>query len=276
MPLRIFKYRSNCGVQLVTFLHGFVFIAEFYFFPLYFRAVRGSSPLLSGVYVLLSALGTGLAAVVTGIFIGATGQYLPPIYTSFAMVLLGYGLLIDLDANSGWANLIVFQIIVGIGVRPNFQAPLVALQTHILPSDIAVGTATFNFIRNIGSSTSVIIGQVVFQNQMARKQPQLIAALGPATAARLNGANAGANTQVIDALPPAQRAVARAAIAHSLRPMWIMYTCFAAVALLSVLLIKRTQLTSKHEEMEVGLEAEKKNAAARKAEKETKDLEKGR
>ncbi|KAK4987402.1 hypothetical protein LTR66_002452 [Elasticomyces elasticus] len=276
MPLRIFKYRSNCGVLLAVFLHGFVFIAEFYFLPLYFQAVRGSSPLLSGVYILPSALGTGLAAIATGAFIGATGQYLPPIYTGFTLMLLGYGLLIDLDANSGWAKLIIFQVIVGFGVGPNFQAPLVALQTHIRPGDIATGTATFNFVRNIGSSISVIIGQVVFQNQMAKKQPQLIAALGPATAARLNGANAGANTQVIDALPPAQKTVARAAFADSLRPMWIMYTCFAVVALLSVLLIQRTQLTSKHQELEVGLEAEKKNEAARKAEKEAKDIEKGR
>lgn len=275
MPLRIFKYRSNCGALLVCFFHGFVFIAGSYYLPLYFQAVRGDQPLTSGVDVLPTALSLGLSAVATGITIRKSGQYLPLIFFGFFMMVLGYGLFIDFDANSGWAKLIIFQIIAGVGIGPNFQAPLIALQTHILPRDIATGTATFGFIRQLATSMSVVIGQVVFQNQMEKKQAQLVAALGPAKAARLGGSNAGANTQVIDSLPPAQKAVARTAFADSLQPMWIMYCCFAAAGLLSALLIQKTALSAKHEETKVGLEAEKENAAARKAEKQAKDLEKG-
>lgn len=276
MPLAIFKPRSNKGVLLLAFLHGYVFIGEFYYLPLYFQAVRGASPLLSGVYVLPSVVATGLAAVATGIYIGATGQYLPPIIIGVFMMTLGFGLFINLDASSSWAKMIIYQLIAGIGVGPNFQAPLVALQNFIHPRDIATGTATFNFLRSLACAMSVIIGQVVFQNQMNKKQPELVASLGPALAAQLGGANAGASSEVIDRLPDYQRSIARSALASSLQPMWIMYACFSALALLSVFLIQRKDLTSEHEIQELGLDAEKRNAAARKTEREEKIMERRR
>ena len=56
MPLQIFKYSSNCAALGVVFVHGAVFIAGSYYLPLYFQAVRGATPLLSGVYILQTAL----------------------------------------------------------------------------------------------------------------------------------------------------------------------------------------------------------------------------
>ena len=272
LQISIFRNRSNAGCLLFVFLHGIVSIAEFYYIPLYFQSVRGASPLLSGVYVLPCALGTGLAAAVTGGYIGATGKYLPPIYAGAALMLLGFGLLIDLGPHSGWAKLIIFQLIAGVGVGPNFQAPLVALQSGIKQRDIATTTSLYNFIRSIANAISVIIGQVVFQNQMQKKQGSLMSALGPDVAALLGGGDAAANTELIDQLPMQERDIATSAIASSLRPMWIMYACFAAVALLSVLLIRKTTLSAELDVQEIGLEAEKKHALARKAEREARKV----
>ena len=38
--------------------------------------------------------------------------------------------------------------------------------------DIATATATFGFTRNLGSAISVVVGGVVFNNEMKSKQPQ--------------------------------------------------------------------------------------------------------
>lgn len=46
---------------------------------------------------------------------------------------------------------------------PNFQAPLIAIQTTVKPSDIATATGTFGFIRQLSTSISVVLGGVIFQ-----------------------------------------------------------------------------------------------------------------
>ncbi len=112
---------------------------------------------------------------------------------------------------------------------------------------------------NIATSMSVVIGGVIFQNQMIQKAGLLTASLGQQAAQQLGGGSAGANVQIVDALPPAQRAVATAAFASSLSIMWIVYTAFAAAGLLTACLIGKQTLSRDHEETATGLAAEEKN-----------------
>ena len=270
MPLGLFKSRTNIATLFAVFIHGVVFISGSYYLPLYFQAILGATPILSGVYLLPTALALSVGSIGTGIFVKKTGAYLPPIWLGFFMMTLGYGLLVDLDAHSNWGKIIMYQVISGFGVGPLFQAPIIALQAHINPRDIGTATATLGFIRQLATSFSVVIGQVVFQNAMSAKTPQLVPILGPEQAMALSGGEAGANTRVIDALPPVERDAVRVAFANSLQPMWIMYVCFSFVGLCASFLIVKKKLSSQHEETKTGLAAEKENAAARTAEKQAK------
>jgi hypothetical protein len=256
VPLHIFRFRSNIACLMVCFCHGYVFIGGSYYLPFYFQTCLGATPLLSGVYTLSLAISLSFASMATGFSIRKTGQYLPPIYAGLCIMTLGYGLLTNLDARSSWAKIILYQIVAGLGVGPLFQAPLIALQSLISPKDIGAGTATFQFTRNIATSISVVIGGVVFQNSISSQQSRLIAVLGPATASRLGGFNAGAHVALINALPPAQRQIARDIFAKSLHDMWIMYACVAGLGLLSSFLITKQVLGREHETTKTGLEAE--------------------
>jgi MFS family permease len=80
MPGRIFKNRSNLASLGVCFFHALTFISGAYYLPLYFQAVRGNTPLLSGAYTLAYAASIGISSVSTGIYIRKTGLYLPPIF----------------------------------------------------------------------------------------------------------------------------------------------------------------------------------------------------
>lgn len=131
MPLDLFSKRSNLAALGVCFLHSFVFISGSYFLPLYFQAVLGATPILSGVYLLPTALSLSFLSAFTGVFIKKTGQYLPMIWFGMFMMTLGFGLFIDFDVNTSWAKIIIYQIIAGIGVGPNFQSPLIALQSLV-------------------------------------------------------------------------------------------------------------------------------------------------
>lgn len=219
MPLRLFKHASNVAALGVCFCHGFVFISASYYLPLYFQAVLGATPLLSGVYLLPFALSLSLTSAGTGIFIKKTGKYLPPIYFGLVVMTLGFGLFINLPRNATWSKIIIYQIVAGIGVGPNFQSPLIALQTLVKRADIATATATFGFTRNLSTSISVVVGSVVFQNEMQKRSAELVNALGSSVASELSGGSAGASVDIVKGLPAAGREVARDAYWGSLRIM---------------------------------------------------------
>jgi len=180
---------------------------------------------------------------------------------------LGFGLFIDLPSTRVWSKIIIYQIIAGIGVGPLFQAPLIALQSKVVPKDIATATATFGFIRNLSTAISVVIGSVIFQNQLAKKASQLTNELGPQIAGELSGGSAGANIGVIQALPTAQRTIAQKAFSSSLKDMWILYVAFAAVGIIVGLGIGTQVLSKDHEQVKTGLAAEEANRLERKEEK---------
>ncbi|KAI5201970.1 DNA repair protein RAD50 [Aureobasidium subglaciale] len=233
MPLRLFKSRNNIATLFVI-----VFISGNYYLPLFFQTVRGVSPILSGVYLLPTALALSVSCVGTGIFLRKTGTPLPPTWFGLSMMTLGYGLFINLEASSNWSKLVTYQIVAGVGCGPLFQTLTIILQSHHDPDDIATGTATLGFIRQMATSVSVVLGQVVFQNSTSARDGRLVASLGSEGAARISCGAAGANARLINTLSKSQKYVVRVVLSESLRQMWIMYAIFAAIGLLAVLLIR--------------------------------------
>lgn len=270
MPLRIFKHKSNIASLCVCFVHGFVFISGAYFYPLYFQAVLGASPILSGVYLLPFVLSLSLTTVFVGIFIKKTGQYLPPIYFGVLFMTIGFGLYIDLPNGRTWGRIFPYQIIAGLGVGPNFQAPLIALQTLIEPRDIATATATFGFVRQLSTAISVVIGGVIFQNGMMKREGTIAKAIGQSTAMKIGGGGAGAATGIVKALPEPGRTVATGAYTDSLRTAWIFYVCISACGIVAAAFIGKKVLSKEHAVAKQGLEQEEVNRLERKREDEVK------
>ncbi|KAI2468705.1 MFS general substrate transporter [Annulohypoxylon bovei var. microspora] len=259
IPLRLFKFGKNISTFAICMVHGCVFISGSYYLPLYFQAVLGASSLLSGVYLLPYVLALSFMSIGSGLFMKKTGKYLPAIIFGMFFMTLGFGLFIDLGPKADWPKIIIFQIIAGIGVGPNFQSPLIALQTSVEPRDIAAVTSTFGFVRQLSTSISVVIGGVVFQNGMQRQYPTLLAQLGPELAGQLSGGSAGGNVGLVASLPGEQGDIARAAYWNSLRDMYIMYTAIAAVGLLVSPFVSQRTLSRDHQEHKTGLQSLRQN-----------------
>lgn len=273
MPLRIFKYRSNIASLVVCFIHGMVFIAGAFFLPLYFQAVFGATPILSGVYLFPFVLSLSVGSAVVGIFIKKTGQYLPAVWFGMAVMTLGFGLFIDLPSGRhSWVRIIIFQIIAGLGCGPNFQAPLIALQSKVHPKDIAAATATFGFTRNLSTAMAVVIGGVIFQNGMNTRQASLSVTVGERVAVELGGGGAGASTEIVKDLPSAQKDAATKAYTDSLKMMWVFFTCISAFGLAVSSLIAKQKLSKQHELQKTGLAEQERARQERKVERAAKKL----
>ncbi|KAB8208863.1 major facilitator superfamily-domain-containing protein [Aspergillus parasiticus] len=253
IPLILFQHRSGIAAFVVCFCHGFIFMGEAYYLPLYFQAVLGATPIKSGVYLLAFVIACTFSGAFTGLFIQKTGQYIPPMWLGLGLLTLGVGLLINLEATANWGKIIGFQVISGLGIGMNFEGPLLALQAIVGAKNTATATATIGFVRTMSTAISVVIGGVVFQNQMVKEGPNLVQSLGSELAGQFGGANVTANIQLIGTLPADQREVVRQAVFGSLRTTWIMYVAFAGASLVAGFFVGAHHLSEEHEVAVLGL-----------------------
>ena len=86
---RLFKTRTTAGVLTSVFLHGVVFTPATYYLPLYFQAVDGSSPTMSGVQLLPLSLMAAITATATGFIIAKTGDYRWILWIFWVILVLG-------------------------------------------------------------------------------------------------------------------------------------------------------------------------------------------
>lgn len=274
MPLRLFKNRSSIIILILAFCHACVFISGSYFLPLYFQTVLNATPILSGVYTFPTVLTTSAGSALVGFFIRKTGRYPEAIQFGFLFTTLGFGLFIDLKSYASWPRIIIYQIIAGVGIGPNFQALLIALHTTVKPSDVAAATAMFGFVRQIATSTSVVLGGVVYQNVMIQQRQRLVDSLGPELAKNFTSAFSGRNTDGLNALKPDQRNTVTEVYNFAFTRNWIFYTSIAGVACILCFFVRRVELSRQHEVVKTGLEEQERARLEAKADRKKEKAEK--
>lgn len=243
MPLRLFTHLTSISCYSIAFFHGFVFIAGCYFLPLYFQAVRGATPLLSGVYVLPYVVVLSLAAALSGVLISRSGRYQEVIWFGVLIQTVGFGLLVKLTRTSGWSELVIYQLLGGIGSGPLFQSPLIAIHATVAPADMATATTTFAFLRTLGTALAISLGLVVFGNTMAKTTTE--GGLSDDVAKRIGGESASASIEFIKSLDQGQQEAAQDAYATGMRAMWWFFLAIALCAVVASVGVGRHHLSDK-------------------------------
>ena len=254
IPLRILADRRNLAVLFVCLSHGMAFISTLYFLPVYFQSILGAGPLLSGVWLLPLAISSTLFMFVVGIYIRKKGKYLRIIRAGLACQTLAFGLFINFQPYVSWPRLIVYQTMNGLAIGVNFQTLMVALQSHLAPADLATGTATFGLIRMMGYAIGVVVGQVLFQNQVQGQGSALSEAGIPlelvSAVAHGNIVSLAAEVKKLNA---AQQKVLRKALTLSLDRMWILFTAISFIAFITSFGIAGKELSKEPHTSTLGL-----------------------
>ena len=256
VPIHLYSNTSNFAIILVNLCHGIVFTSCTYFLPLYCQSVLGSSPLLSGVLLLPFAGAMSIAAVGSGVYLKKTGRFLDCIRGGVVLLVLGIGLFYDLPDGKYWPKIVLYQLVAGFGVGLLFQPPMIALQNNVPAQDNAAATASFGLVRSLASAIGVVLGNVAFSNKMNDQYDSIIDALGASAAIRFSGANAQASILTIASLSRLQQQVVDDAFYTSIKDIWIVAVCFAAVGLFVCLLIRHKKLEKTHVEVKTGLAGE--------------------
>jgi MFS family permease len=208
--------------------------------PLYYEAVKGYSPIISGVALFPDTFTVAPLAVVTGILITVTGHYRWAVWSGWALTVLGTGILVLLKADTTIPAWIFLTIVSGVGLGILFPSMQFALQAATTNKDMGFAVAMFSFFRSFGQAIGVAIGGVIFQNQMVKKlraYPQF------ASQANELAKDAAALVQIIKATPEGQNKLdLRTAYVDSVRVIFIVLCALSAVALVSSFFIKSYDL----------------------------------
>ncbi|KAK4503241.1 hypothetical protein PRZ48_006669 [Zasmidium cellare] len=167
LPAKLFADRTAAAAFFLTFLHMLLLYWEVYFLPLYFQAVKKSSPTRSGVQLLPTVINLMVFAGVGGGVMEKYGRYREVHAVAFALMAIGFGLYILLDANSSTAEWVIFQLIFGAGAGLPIGVLLPVAQGALSEELTAVATGTWAVLRSFGTLWGITIATVAFNSRFA-------------------------------------------------------------------------------------------------------------
>jgi hypothetical protein len=168
VPPRLFTNRATVIAYILSLVMAITGLWEIYFLPVYFQAVKGSTPSRSGVQVLPTFMFLLPAAISGGFLTTKFGRYKPLHIIGYALLTISFGLLSTLTLTSSTAAWVLYQAIAAIGSGLVLSSVLAALQADLDDADNASSTAVFAFIRNFGAVWGLTIPAAVFNNQFDR------------------------------------------------------------------------------------------------------------
>ncbi|KAH8921227.1 MFS general substrate transporter [Atractiella rhizophila] len=237
MAPRLFKTRTTSAALATTFIHAFCFFTAAYFIPLYFQ-ILGSSATFSGVEQIPLSVGAALISIVSGLIITKTGDYRFVSWVSWAIQVLGYGLMYLLDESSNRAEKELYIWVAGIGIGSYFVAPLICLQASMPIKDMATSTSAFALVRLLGATMGISIGGAIYASRLDPLLHSIPDYHGPFGVAARNDV-----TAVKKINPPTLRKEVEHAYTRSIATIWLVCIPFAGAGLLLSFLLKKYSLS---------------------------------
>lgn len=257
-PRKIVSNRTSAAALGLTFIHAVVTYWSYYFLPIYFQAVKGQSPMLSGVDTLPTFAGGLLCALLGGILLSKTGRYKPLHFAAYIPIIIAFGLFRIMDATTHPAAWTFFQLLCAAGSGLMSGILLPAVQAPLDETYVATSTGLWSFARYFGCIWGVAIPSAIFNNECSRlareltdtRVAQLLTggrAYQYATAAFVKGIeDESTRRDVVDVFTGA------------LRTVWLIGIAFAGLGFLLVFVEKEIELR-KELNTEFGMEERKKD-----------------
>jgi hypothetical protein len=167
--ISVLKQRTAAVTYFTTFIHGIILWSLLYYLPLYYEAVKGFSPILSGVALFPQTFTVAPASIVAGVVIAITGKYRGFTWAGWALTVMGLGLLTLLKTGTSTPAWIFLNLVSGLGTGMLFSAMALAVQAASTNENMAYAVTLFSFFRGFGQTVGVAIGGTIFQNQVKKE-----------------------------------------------------------------------------------------------------------
>ncbi|KIM79120.1 hypothetical protein PILCRDRAFT_823692 [Piloderma croceum F 1598] len=237
VPFKLLMNRTTLIGYFNTFVHGILALTVFFYWPVYFQAVKGASPVKSAVDFFSVAFIVAPFAMVAGGSISATQIYKPQNIIAWILLTVGPGLMSIVRESSPKQAWVPLPIPFSIGIGLLYAATVFPVLAPLPPSLAGQALAFLVFVRNFGNILGITIGSTVLTNELGKKLPAEFLAQVP-------GGVAGAYSAIplIAHLSEPLRTQVRTAFADSIRVIWLVMIPFGGVGLIAALGMKALKL----------------------------------
>jgi EmrB/QacA subfamily drug resistance transporter len=219
VPLWLFGRRAIGISTLGGVLLGFGLFGQSTFLPPFIQGVMGATPTLSGFVLAGSSIGWPIASAVGGRLLLRWG-FRGPCVLGGAFLVVGFALLLFIDARAGLWVPFAISCILGFGFGFYTVATILAAQTAVGWQYRGVVTSASQFARNIGGTVGVSIAGAVFT-------------AGVASAASVNvNPSDLLSPAARGGLPPSTLVFLQDLLAGSLRSVYMLFVGVAGLATL--------------------------------------------
>ncbi|KAL2315627.1 MFS transporter [Schizosaccharomyces pombe] len=231
LPPPFFKNRSSAALLACSSFFYLNYMLFAYYVPQYFQRIRGDNPIMSGVHTIPCAAVLCFFCTTVGMVLRKLGRYLPLIYVGYISCVAGMGAMICVNATTSMSKVMGLTTIFMFGSGFLFLPPLIAMQATFPPAMTSMATATLMFIRTMGGSIGITVGEVIFNERVTQSFD------GNTTYAQLS-------YKQVERLPQELQIRVKNTYASAFRVIWIFCTVVMAIGFASIFFIKSRPLTS--------------------------------
>ncbi|KAJ5085564.1 MFS general substrate transporter [Penicillium argentinense] len=234
IPLALFRTRTLVVSYVGTTTMGLILSCGLYYLPFYFQAVKGYSPILSGVALFPVTFTLVPGAMATGVLISRTGLYRGMVWAGWLISTIGLGFNCFVRVDSPDVLWIMCLVVRGLGMGMLLSSLNLTVLAAAAPQrEEAAGAATmYTFFSALGQTLGVALGGTIFANRIRaslQAQPSLEALLSNVTSG--HHADSVALIQMVgDISDPATRHQVQKVYVDSLRVVWAFCCALSGVA----------------------------------------------
>ncbi|CCM04080.1 uncharacterized protein FIBRA_06239 [Fibroporia radiculosa] len=237
VPFVLMSTATGISGYVQTFIMPIVMMGLIYYFPVYFQACKGASPIGSGVDELPFALIMAPFGIIAGASVNKTGRYRLQIWVAWVILLLGTGLQITLEYDTPRGHALGFLVLCGIGLGILATTTYFPVLAPLPVSQNGPALAFFIFLRNFAQVWGITIGGTVLQNQLEKRLPPAFRAQLPS-----GTAIAYATIPLVRGLAEPLQTEVRIAFAQSLRIVWAVLVGIGGIGLAASLAMRALPL----------------------------------
>jgi EmrB/QacA subfamily drug resistance transporter len=165
IDLSLLARRAFAAAAATNLLVGIALFGALILLPLYFQAVRGESPLATGLLLMPQGIGAALAMPIAGRLTDEIGARLV-IPAGVVLALAGTAGYTQVDADTSYVFLAGSLFVIGLGLGATI-VPSMAVAYQAVPREaVAQATSTINVIQRIAGSVGTALLAVVLQRSI--------------------------------------------------------------------------------------------------------------
>jgi len=178
LDLKLFLIRNYSMSICLAIFRAIGLFGSVFLFPIFLQNLMGYTPVQAGLWMIPGAVAVGITMPIGG---RLADRYSPRILAFIGTLLVVFSLVLfgRLDPLSGWAVLVIPQVIRGIGLAL-LMAPLMAAALNSVPRhELPMASSFLNVAQNVGGSIGIALLNNFVTNSVHRHAVRLGELLPP-------------------------------------------------------------------------------------------------